>query len=366
MMLKRHKPVVLLVVLLCMGLFSTVGRTNRQGAEEFSQAQEQWTVCPEGPPQCPFVRIQEAIDAAPEGSLIRIGPGSYQENLQIEKTLSLSGAGPDRVVITPVPASPDQSHVALRWGKTPTLIVIEGLSVVSAAPEGRPSYGISMGALAAILKNVKISGYPVGIQSGASELYIKEITIERNRIGLWQVAGHATVVDSTVLDNETGIEGNSLLVSRSNISRNQVGIHVVFSPKAVSHGLPDPLWEGIIQHQVAILANQISENEIGILIGQAIPLDSYYPEGVVAVPDLLRIEENRILNNQKYGVSLEGWQCLCTDERPDEDRLSCLILHGSIPSKILLTTTEPNNEIQGNGKSDLCPPDYPWPPGFRK
>lgn len=365
-MLKIHKPVFLLVILLCVGLFSTAGITNRQSAVEFSQVQERWTVCPEGPPQCPFTRIQEAIDAAPDGGVIRIGPGSYHENLQIEKTVSLIGAGPDQAVITPVPISPDHPHVTLRWLKNPPMVVIKGLSFLNVREDKHPTYGIVAGALAVILKNVKISGYPVGIQSGVSELRIEEATIEHNGTGLWQVVGYATVIDSTVLDNETGIKGNSFTASRSNVTRNQVGIHIAFSPKAVSHGLPDPVWEGIIQHQVTILSNQIVENEIGILIGQGIPLDSYYPEGLVIVPDLLRIEGNRILKNRKYGVSLEGWQCLCTDERTNEDRLRCLILNGSVPSKILLPATEPKNEIQGSGRSDLCPPDYSWPPGFRK
>lgn len=365
-MLKMHKAVVLSLILLCLGLLSISGRTNYQSAGEFSQAQEWWTVCPEGPPQCPFTRIQEAIDAAPDGSLIRIGPGSYQENLQIKKTLSLVGAGPDQVVITPIPTRPDHPHVVIQWLKAPPMVLIEGLSFLNIREERRPTYGISAGALAVILKDVKVSGYLVGIQSGVSKLRIEEATIEHNDIGLWQVGGHAMVVDSAIVDNETGIKGNSFTVSRSNVSRNQVGIHVSFPPKAVSHGLPDPLWEGIIQHQVTILSNQIVENEIGILIGQSIPLESYYPEGLVIVPDLLRIEENRILNNQKYGVSLEGWQCLCTEERTSEDRLGCLIVNGNVPSKILFLATEPSNEIRGSGKDYLCPPDYPWPSGFRK
>ncbi|MEM1964433.1 MAG: right-handed parallel beta-helix repeat-containing protein [Thermofilaceae archaeon] len=365
-MLKIYKAAGPFLILLYLGLFGISGGTNHQSIGEFSQVQERWTVCPEGPPQCPFTRIQEAIDAAPEGSLIKIGPGSYQENLQIEKTLSLVGTGPDQVVITPMPVSPDHPHVALRWRKAPLMVLIEGLSFLNIREERRSTYGISAGALAVILKNIKISGYPVGIHSGVSELRIEEATIERNGVGLWQVAGYATVVDSAIVDNETGIEGHSFMVSRSSISHNRVGIHVAFPSKAVSRGLPDPLWEGIIQHKVAILSNQIAENEIGILIGQSTPLPSYYPEGLGIVPDLLRVEDNRILNNQKYGVSLEGWQCLCTDERTSEDRLSCLILNGSVPSKILLPATEPKNEIQGSGQSDLCPSDYPWPPGFRK
>jgi len=245
------------------------------------------------------------------------------------------------------------------------MVAIEGISFLDTREEDHSIYGISVGALAAIFKNVKVSGYSVGIQAGASELRIEAAMIRRNTTGLWQVRGHTTIINSTVLENETGIKGSSLLVSRNNISHNRTGIHIIFPPKAISHP-PDPFWEGIIQHQVTILSNQIVENEIGILIGEGIPIDSYYSEGVVVVPDLLRIEGNRILNNQKYGVSFEGWQCLCTDEHTDEGYLRCLLVTGEIPSRILLPATEPNNEIEGNSKADLCPVDYPWPPNFKK
>jgi hypothetical protein len=43
--------------------------------------------------------IQEAIDAAPAGSVVRIGPGVYKERLEIDKPLTLEGAGWDQTTI---------------------------------------------------------------------------------------------------------------------------------------------------------------------------------------------------------------------------------------------------------------------------
>ncbi|MGQ9734913.1 MAG: hypothetical protein ACUVQU_07730 [Candidatus Bipolaricaulia bacterium] len=53
-------------------------------------------VCPQG---CPFTSIQEAIDAAPEGAIIEVGPGTYRENLLIQKSLWIIGSGSDSTII---------------------------------------------------------------------------------------------------------------------------------------------------------------------------------------------------------------------------------------------------------------------------
>ena len=46
-----------------------------------------------------YSSIQEAIDAAPPGLVIRIGPGVYKERLEIDKPLTLEGAGWDQTTI---------------------------------------------------------------------------------------------------------------------------------------------------------------------------------------------------------------------------------------------------------------------------
>ncbi len=53
-------------------------------------------VCPQG---CPFISIQEAIDAAPEGAIIEVGPGTYRENLLIQKSLWIIGSGSESTII---------------------------------------------------------------------------------------------------------------------------------------------------------------------------------------------------------------------------------------------------------------------------
>ena len=46
-------------------------------------------VCPQGPPACDFADIQQALDAAQPHDFILIGPGDYQANLTLTKSVSL-------------------------------------------------------------------------------------------------------------------------------------------------------------------------------------------------------------------------------------------------------------------------------------
>lgn len=64
-----------------------------------THAQGTWTVCPQGPPHCPFVSIQRAIEVANSGDTIFIQLGTYNESLLIRKNLNLVGAWPNVVLI---------------------------------------------------------------------------------------------------------------------------------------------------------------------------------------------------------------------------------------------------------------------------
>jgi parallel beta-helix repeat protein len=50
-------------------------------------------------PGAPYATITEALEAAPDGATIRIGPGVYEERLTIRKPVRLVGAGPGRTTI---------------------------------------------------------------------------------------------------------------------------------------------------------------------------------------------------------------------------------------------------------------------------
>ena len=61
-----------------------------------------------------YSSIQEAIDAAGAGAVIRIGPGVYEEHLKINKSLTLEGSGWNRTTIMTASAGADVIEEAMR------------------------------------------------------------------------------------------------------------------------------------------------------------------------------------------------------------------------------------------------------------
>jgi hypothetical protein len=123
--------------------------------------------------------------------------------------------------------------------------------------------------------------------------------------------------------------------------------------------------------QVRLMRNRISGQSKQYVGKVSPPLISYFGNGILlgasarqeALKEPLRIEisENRIKNNEAWGLALNLIPGLgsqpdqCNVRAPGEEQVF----------------TDPEiagsgNEFRNNNKGDLCPADYPWPPGFRK
>ena len=193
------------------------------------------TVCPDGPPQCRFAQISEAIAAAEPFSLIWVYPGEYDETLTLDKSL--------RLIAT------EQGEVRLQGVQTglPTLllevsgemqVVLEGFSVLSPADpdpigtcreprSGLCSRGIVVrgeGTLHLTLINVEL--VQRGNQ-GSAGLVCADLT------------GEATVLveQSRVVAHRDGIiwtcPNTNLTIRNTLISGNRFGGVVVFTPTLV-------------------------------------------------------------------------------------------------------------------------------------
>jgi hypothetical protein len=123
--------------------------------------------------------------------------------------------------------------------------------------------------------------------------------------------------------------------------------------------------------QVRLMRNRISGQSKQYVGKVSPPLISYFGNGILlgasarqeALKEPLRIEisENRIEHNEAWGLALNLIPGLgsqpdqCNVRAPGEEQVF----------------TDPEiagsgNEFRNNNKGDLCPPDYPWPPGFKK
>jgi len=122
------------------------------------------------------------------------------------------------------------------------------------------------------------------------------------------------------------------------------------------------------QAQVTLRRNRIAHNGTGIevsgAIAELIENDVYANKtGLQLTPwmggeaeyttDPAKIEmmRNRISQNEECGIAAQSPKYV-------EGKKVYEIFTGQL--------TGEGNEVQGNFRADLCPPDYPWPPGFRK
>ena len=91
------------------------------------------TVCESGPPTCGYAHIQEAVNAAVSGDTIDIAAGTYilgRGELEIEKNLTLQGAGMWYVTLTGDPALYTNSSRRVTLNGSGSNIHLSDLSIV--------------------------------------------------------------------------------------------------------------------------------------------------------------------------------------------------------------------------------------------
>lgn len=105
--------------------------------------------------------IQAAIDAAPPGSTIEVGPGTYSENLVIAKDgITLEGAGPGVTVLTP-PAQPTPGCGVLTL-RNEVLTAINGICVGHLDNHGN---------ILGTVRDVRVAGFTVQGFSGVGIVF---------------------------------------------------------------------------------------------------------------------------------------------------------------------------------------------------
>ncbi|MEM4284499.1 MAG: right-handed parallel beta-helix repeat-containing protein [Candidatus Caldarchaeum sp.] len=194
----------------------------------------------------------------------------------------------------------------------------------------RPSgFGIAVGDGASVnLMENHIEGNLFGLgatltlETASQKIRIPQFKAQRNVItengwGIW-LRG----VEATLFSNE--ITGN--------------GIEALFNPAlATMLDLFFPASGVLIQGGKPLLqVNRIAHNDLGVVVQAE------------ASPGLWG---NQILQNSGYGIALYQGNCFSYIDPG-------LAFQGTVVGEA--------NQLMNNGKGDLCPPDYPWPSGFRK
>ncbi len=303
-----------------------------------------------------FSTIQAAIDAVAEGGTVLIGPGLYKESLVITKSLRLMGSSREQVRIYSID---DQKPVVYASSRSLLQLFLQGLTITREQlpnPNLPPSFippgtGIFLGGpIQATLRQLTVTNQIGGvvvfplIEYNEELLYfrsqavLEEVFLAHNAGAVVAHSAHVIIVRSTITDNEAGLMVDSVYLTHSTVCKNRFwGIELRLPSSAFG-----PQYMGALQ------SNEISENGVGVILGVM---------SEEAAGSWLLMNENKIFRNQEYGVMI--LKRACPTSFPDPElalgRESALIrIFGG------------NNELYGNFKADLCPPDHPWPPGFRK
>lgn len=176
----------------------------------WSQSQS-YDVCPSG---CPYTVIQSAIAAAAPGATVRIGPGTYHEDITLRPRVSLLGAGAGTTVID---GSGSQSVITASDSAIDPTTVVEELSITGGNAARGGGVTVRNGA-GPTLRRVLIHGnradeWGGGVAVVASRLLLDQVTLRSNQAS--GGAALAVVNQSQVTLRASTVENHTSVATRN-------------------------------------------------------------------------------------------------------------------------------------------------------
>jgi parallel beta-helix repeat protein len=247
-----------------------------------------------------YPTIQEAINAAPEGSFIIVHPGIYAENVVVNKTLSISSIGGPSVTIVRAKSPVDVFKVTARNVK------ISGFTIsgeLYGSPIS-PNAGVALYANNSVIRDNFINTTYIGVLIRSHNNIVDSCTISGARYGVvvggvMEVGGFAnnTISNSVITrcrDCAVRLGSGNRLIANSITSNRECGVsagdcNLIKDNKITSNKYWDGFeWRGRgigVGSNNTLINNTVSENVIGIELSGGNTLTS-----------------NRLSNNLKYNL----------------------------------------------------------------
>ncbi len=153
-----------------------------------------------GTAACPFATIAQAIAACVAGDTIYADAGTYNENVAINKALTLIGSGPATTILTPnVACTGDGISISV------ANVNVSNLTVTGF------NYGIRTSASTISLYNVESNSnclYGLNTSTGTNGLTMVKCKFNTNTVGGWR-AGTGDLVSNVLMDSSE-VKGNGI------------------------------------------------------------------------------------------------------------------------------------------------------------
>jgi hypothetical protein len=317
--------------------------------------------------------IQEAVNKVKVGGTITVAAGTYQEQVQIYKSVKIIGAGPDQTVLQ----APGPEWTALNIATDQLDVMIEGLKVTG----GRRGVQIDTGPAGSVnLRNVKVeSNGSGGVSEGGIMIFGQGVTTldqagvsgNRGEGGLWAFGQpKITIQNSTISQNNwDGLvaDGQSTItIENSKVMQNARGIAafdqtvLTIRTSTISENLNPPgerntgwgivLWDSV---RATIVGSTIARNE-GVAVKMAVAVQA-------------TLQDNTVIGNMLNGI-LVGDTSVANETIQAElsrnqiqNNANCGVWTDRDPR---ITITGQGNMISGNAVANLCGDLSKFPPGF--
>jgi hypothetical protein len=212
--------------------------------------------------------------------------------------------------------------------------------------------------------------FTLAVEDGRSEVIGNLVSLCNRGIALFQTVKKARVVvknNRLLANRDNSIEFStftasraqlSILIEKNSVIGGNVGVMIEIGP-SIEGGMVQLLQNHIAWQRKGYLGDTPAGGVLGW--GSGVLLDTSLRQEVLKEPLQIEISENRIEGNEAWGLALNLLPG--EDDRPDQCNLKA---PGEEQVFVDPEISGSGNVFRDNGKGDLCPPDYPWPPGFRK
>jgi len=285
-----------------------------------------------------FATIQQAIDASPDGTIIKICPGTYREQPEITKALNLQGivyAGTDRVIIAPPVAGVVSNTVdvdssvaiaAQMWVHDTTGVSISNITVDgtgNSIADCTDLQGILFENASGTVNHVAVRNETLGAGLGGCQsgqgIYVmtaagntSSVTVQNSSVHNYQkngIVGHDAGTTLTATGNF--VQGSGVVASGAAA---QNGIELAFGAagKISSNTVTDNIYgDTTIADSANILLYDAAENA-GILVTNNTLGNSQLP--IALVTDTAGLGDGvTVTTNKIYGTSTADAIDVCTN-----------------------------------------------------